>query len=95
MEEIKELTSFYEAIWNDPRIGPTHISLYMALFQLYNLNGFRNPVHICRKRVMEIAKISGFATFHKCIKDLCTFGYVQYSPSYDPTLHSQVNLLKL
>lgn len=95
MGEIKELTSFYEAIRDDPRIGPTHISLYMALFQLYNLNGFRNPVNICRKSVMGIAKISGFATFHKCIKDLKTFGYVQYLPSYDPALHSQVNLLKL
>ena len=56
MGEIKELTSFYEAIRDDPRIGPTHISLYMALFQLYNLNGLRNPVNICRKRVMESSK---------------------------------------
>jgi hypothetical protein len=48
--EIKELTNFYEAIQDDPRIGTTHISLYMAFFQLYNLNGFKNPVSICRKK---------------------------------------------
>lgn len=93
--EIKELTRFYETIRNNPRMGPSHISLYMALFHLYNLNGFRNPVNICRKRVMEIAKISAFATFHKCIKDLDQFGYVQYWPSYNSTINSQVNLLKL
>jgi hypothetical protein len=92
MGEIKELTGFYEAIQDDPRIGSTHISLYMALFQLYNLNGFRNPINICRKKVMEVAKISGTATFHKCIKDLHELGYIQYLPSYNPAICSQVNL---
>ena len=92
MGEIKELTSFYETIQDDPRIGATHISLYMALFQLYNLNEFRNPINICRKKVMEVAKISGVATFHKCIKDLHELGYIQYLPSYNPAICSQVNL---
>ena len=93
MGEVKELTSFYEAIRDDPRIGPTHISLYMALFQLYNLNGLKNPVNICRKKVMEVAKIRGLATFHKCIKDLNVFGYIKYLPSYSSSKSSQINLL--
>ncbi len=95
MGEIKELTSFYKAIRDDPRIGTTHISLYMALFQMYNLNGFKNPISVCRKRIMEVAKISGLATFHKGIKDLQDFGYIQYEPSYDSTISSQVSLLKI
>lgn len=95
MAEIKELTKFYEAIQNNPRIGPSHISLYMALFHLYNLNGYSNPFHISRKTVMEIAKIGGFATFHKCIKDLNEFGYIQYSPSYNSAIQSQVSLVTL
>ena len=95
MGEVKELTSFYEAIRDDPRIGPSHISLYMALFQLYNLNGFRNPISICRKRVMEVAKISGVATFHKCMRHLVEFGYIRYVPSYSPRVGSEVYFLKL
>jgi hypothetical protein len=94
MSQIKELTSFYEAIWDDIRIGPTHISLYMALFQLYNLNQFRNPVSICRKRVMQAAKINGLATYHKCIKDLHEFGYILYLPSFDWRTTSRVNMLR-
>jgi len=90
MGEIKELTNFYEAIRDDPRISTTHISLYMALFQLYNMNGFKNPINICRKRVMEVAKISGLATFHKCMKYLDEFGYIRYVPSYNPAINSQV-----
>lgn len=94
MEEVKELTKFYAAIKNDNRIGTTHISLYMALFQFYNLNGLCNPVCITRSSVMEVSKISGLATYHKCIKDLHEFGYIQYLPSYNPAISSQVYLLK-
>lgn len=95
MAQIKELTSFFSAIREDTRIGPTHISLYMALFQFYNLNRFQNPVEITRAAVMEVAKISGLATYHKCIKDLADFGYIQYRPSYNPSISSQVTMLKV
>ena len=94
MEQVKELTNFYSAIKNDHRIGATHISLYMALFQFYNLNRLQNPIQITRTAVMEVAKISGLATYHKCMRDLVEFGYIQYIPSYNPGISSQVFLLK-
>ena len=93
MEQVKELTNFYSAVKNDNRIGTTHISLYMALFQFYNLNRLENPIQITRTAVMEVAKISGLATYHKCMKDLVEFGYIQYEPSYNPAINSQVYLL--
>jgi replication initiation and membrane attachment protein DnaB len=93
MEEVKELTSFYSAIKSDHRIGATHISLYMALFQFYNLNKLNNPIQITRTAVMEVAKISGLATYHKCMKDLVEYGYIQYEPSYNPAISSRVYLL--
>lgn len=95
MAEVKELTSFFVAIREDPRIGTTHISLYMALFQFFNLNGLQNPVSITRAGVMKVAKIDGLATYHKCMKDLSDFGYIQYLPSYNPAINSQVFLLKV
>lgn len=94
MEQVKELTIFYTAIKDDSRIGITHITMYMALFQLYNLNAFCNPVYIRRASLMELAKISGLATYHKCIKDLHSFGYIKYEPSYNPSINSKVFLLK-
>ena len=93
MEQLEELTNFYSAIKNDNRIGTTHISLYMALFQFYNLNRLENPIQITRTGVMEVAKISGLATYHKCMKDLVEYGYIQYQPSYNPSISSQVVLL--
>jgi len=44
MEVYQPLVKFYEAIEIDPRIGVTHISLYMALLMQWNLNGGSNPV---------------------------------------------------
>jgi len=95
MEEVQALTNFYAAIREDCRIGTTHISLYMALFQFFNLNGFKNPVFITRAAVMKAAKISGLATYHKCIRDLSELGYIQYEPSFNPAINSKVFLLKL
>ena len=37
MEVYQPLVKFYEAIEIDPRIGVTHISLYMALLMQWNL----------------------------------------------------------
>lgn len=95
MEEVKQLTTFFDAIKEDNRIGASHICLYMALFQLYNLNRFQNPIKITRLTLMGIAKIGGLATYHRCIKDLADFGYISYTPSYNPAVGSLVYLLKV
>lgn len=42
--------------------------------------------------IYKIAKIGGYATYHKCIKDLQAYGYIQYLPSYHPALGSLVYL---
>lgn len=44
---------------------------------------------------MRIAKINGQATYHKCIKDIKEFGFIEYTPSYHPLLGNQVCLKTL
>lgn len=88
--QVKELTRFYEAIKEDSRISPTHIAVYMALFECWNQNDFQNPVLIKRRQVMEAAKISGLATYHRCIRELHDYGYIYYSPSFNSAKKSQV-----
>ena len=90
---IEQLTEFYSAILNDNRINARHISLYMALFECWNKNNFQNPVHITRHMIMPLAKISGIATYHKCIKELNSYGYIKYLPSFHPGIQSQVYLI--
>lgn len=92
MNYIRHLTGFYEKIHEDSRLNPTHISLYLALFQFWNLNHFQNPISISRNEMMKLSKIAALGTYHKCIKDLQDFGYIEYLPSFNPYKGSLVNL---
>lgn len=90
MNYIKHLTGFFDKVINDHTLNPTHISLYIALFQFWNCNRFRNPISISRDEVMRISKISSKATYHKCLKNLHALGYIRYEPSYNPYKGSMV-----
>ena len=92
MNYIKHLTGFFEKVATDKTLNPTHVSLYMSLFQFWNCNRFKNPISISRDEVMRISKISSKATYHKCLKNLHSLGYINYEPSYNPFKGSHVYL---
>jgi hypothetical protein len=93
MNYIRHLTGFFDLVVKDERLNPTHISLYISLFQYWNVNRFRNPISISRSEIMRISKISAKATYHKCMKELHQFGYIRYDPSYNPFRGSLVHLM--
>jgi hypothetical protein len=92
MNYIKHLTGFFEKVAIDKTLNPTHVSLYVTLFQFWNCNRFKNPISISRDEVMRISKISSKATYHKCLRNLHTLGYISYEPSYNPFKGSHVFL---
>ncbi|RKS14303.1 transcriptional regulator [Flavobacterium sp. 120] len=92
MNYIKHLTGFFEKVAVDKALNPTHVSLYMSLFQFWNCNRFKNPISISRDELMRISKISSKATYHKCLKNLHSLGYINYEPSYNPFKGSHVYL---
>ena len=92
MNYIKHLTGFFEKVATDRNLNPTHVSLYMSLFQFWNCNRFKNPISISRDEIMRISKISSKATYHKCLKALHSQGYIKYEPSYNPFKGSHVFL---
>ena len=92
MELFPPLTEFYEAIEDDVRIGTSHISIYMALLQQWNLNGGINPIIITRVAMMKAAKINARYTYNKCMNNLQEFGYITYLPSSNPFSNSIVYL---
>ncbi len=92
METIKELSGFYKAIMDDCRISATHISLYMALFQRWNLNHFEGPVIFSSHEIMPMAKIDSRATYHKCLQDLVEYGYIKYTPSFNSIIKCSASL---
>jgi len=92
MDSLNLFKDFLNAAGDDPRIGASHISLYMALYQHWISNQCINPISIRRNEIMKTAKISGIATYHKRIKELNEYGYIQYLPSYRPKSNTKVYL---
>jgi len=92
MNYIKHLASFFEKVATDERLNPTHVSMYVSLFQFWNANRFQNPISISRNELMKVSKISAKATYHKCMKELNEWQYLKYKPSYNPFKGSLVYL---
>lgn len=81
-------------IAEDDRLSPGHVSLYMALFQLWNLNHFENPISITRAEIKQASKVGSNNTYVKYLKELTVWNYIQYKPSYNPFIGSEVNLYR-
>ena len=80
---IDLLSSFLATAKEDPRINTAHISLYVSLIYLWQQTRYQNPVALFRRDLIPLCKISGSATYHKSIRDLHRFGYIEYIPSFN------------
>ena len=92
MELSVILSGFMKKIAEDSRIGPTHISLYLAILHFYEQQDLRSPISIYSRELMRQAKISN-RTYHTCMADLRDGGYIKYIPSYNPVLGSLIYIL--
>lgn len=93
MKQSKNIIRFFGPVIQDGRMNPSHISLYVSLFQLWSISRFQNPFRICRQGVMKLSKIKSFATYHKCINEIHNAGFINYSPSYNPYEGSSIEII--
>ncbi|MDD7914907.1 hypothetical protein [Polaribacter ponticola] len=91
---IKHLKGVFYQFSKDYRLNPTHISLYVALFQIWNNNRFLEEFYINREEVMRFSKIGSKSTYHKCIKELSHWKYIIYYPSHNPYKGSKIKMFK-
>lgn len=89
---IKHLNGVFEQFSKDNRLNPTHISLYVALFQFWNNNYFRDEFYINREEIMTLSKIGSKSTYHRCIKELSHWKYILYTPSHNPFKGSRIKM---
>ena len=69
MKPFHPLSDFYKAIEDDARINATHISLYFALLNKWNLNQSQDPISVVRDELMKAAKINARLTYNKCMNE--------------------------
>ncbi|MAD96799.1 MAG: hypothetical protein CMB99_05655 [Flavobacteriaceae bacterium] len=92
MNYIKLLNAAFEKFYFDDRLNPTHISLYMALFQEWNSSRFADEFYVNRRDLMRCAKIGSKSTYHRCITDLDSWLYLSYFPSNNPYKGSKIKM---
>ena len=92
MNNLAEVSLFMERIQSDPRIGPLHISLYMAIVFVWARQGRPSRVQVSARDLKPVAKIAGGAPFYRCMKQLHRYGYIVYEPSFNPAEKSRILL---
>ena len=89
---IKHLNAVFLHFSKDSRLNPTHISLYVGLFQLWNNYHFPVEFYINREEAMKLSKIGSKTTYHRCIKELHHWKYLLYEPSHNPFKGSRIKM---
>jgi hypothetical protein len=77
---------------SDDRLRPQHVSLYFAIVSMAKEESNVGTIAVTRRELMEISRLSSKATYHRCMRELEHYGYVQYCPSYNPFSGSRVVL---
>lgn len=93
MDRYEKLTNFIDRIVLDTRLKPVHISLSIALCHQWIASKFQRPYRVSRSLLMAASRIRSKATYHKALKELQSFGYLKYRPSYHPFKASEVEIL--
>jgi len=81
MNYIKHINNFFRRAAADHHLSPGHISLYMAIFQEWNLHRFKDIFTLNRQHLMLLSKVRSKDTYHKYIKELHIAGYIHCYPS--------------
>ncbi len=95
MNYIRHLHAFYHHARQDSRLSPTHISLYMAIFQYWNYNRFQNPFQVNREELMQLSNIGSVSTWRKCIKELHSYRYVFYHSGITKHRDPKISIIRL
>ncbi|MBT1689225.1 hypothetical protein [Dawidia soli] len=66
----------FEVFATDDRFTPHHISLYMALFAVWNLTRWEPHMRIAREEIMLRARFGSVNTYYRCLQDLHAWGYI-------------------
>ena len=89
---MDKLSKVLDSISTDKRLHLSHLCLYISIWSIWEKSGHQTPFHTCRKQLLKLSKIKSVATYHRCLNELITSGYIEYRPSFHPKLGSEIIL---
>ena len=81
MNFIRHIRAAFELLALREDATPHHVSLYVALFSLWNEERFPTSVMLVRSEMMRAAHIGSASTYLKCLRELTDYGLITYMPS--------------
>lgn len=93
MNYIKHLTHWFELLKYNKEVKPTHIAIYIVLFQLWNQCRFPPSFVISRPELMNLCKIGSKSIYSNCMADMHKWEWVHYTPSHSKYGASTVSLV--
>ena len=94
MNYIKHQTNVFALMDQVKSLKAYHVSLYLALFRMWNANRFKNPISISRSETMQMSRIGSPNTYVQALKDLHKHEFIRYDPSFDKTKGSLIILYR-
>ena len=93
---FEQIKAFYSWVFNNPdKVRPTHISLYLFLWNQGNranwVDWFKCPYDLA----MQGACIGNKGTYYRCLDDLQKFGLIKYKKGLNNYKAPQIHLIKL
>jgi hypothetical protein len=85
---IRHLENFLAIVNAGDMIHFGHVSLYVSLFRIWNLNYFINPFCPSRNEIMSHAGIRSKDAFYRNLKELDAMDLIRYYPSKSRYEHS-------
>ena len=84
------IADFMDMIDEDPKMGPKHVSLMLAILYFFYRQDCVNPVKVFSAQLRAQAKIRSERIYFYCMRDLKEWGYIKTSPSYKRDIPSDV-----
>lgn len=87
---VEQLNLFAKKAASIESLRSSDISIYFALFCIWNRSYWKVPISISRSEVMQISKIGGAKTYTDSIRRLEKAGFLKYEPSHNPMVGSKI-----
>ena len=92
---MKTLLEVLESLTNDPRVGPIHLCLYLALWRCWEKADWAGEFVVKRMELMRMAKVQGKTTYYRVMRELHEMGYVGYRPGKHTRKGTVVGMKKI
>ncbi|MBS0027065.1 hypothetical protein [Chitinophaga hostae] len=89
------IADFMDIVSENPRMGPKHVSLMLAILYYFHHQGGSNPVTVFSAQLRDQAKIKSERIYYYVMRDLKDWGYIKLAPSFKPGVASLITLREI